>query len=91
MKFEDLTEFKINGSIDKQWKTNLAVERILIASGKKVGGITSFLTGLEFIGSILTVFLSLAIIIVLVIIHSALFLTRLVRYIQSKRNKKNLK
>ena len=91
MKLEDLGKFKVDGAIDTQWQTNLAVERILIASGKKVSGITSLLTGLEFIGAILTIFLSLFIIVTLIVIHSLLFLVRVYKYLRHsrKRNKQN--
>lgn len=82
MNIEDLGKFRVNGSIDTQWRTNLAVERILIASGKKVSGITSILTTLEFIGSILTIILSAFIIVTLLTIHFLLFLVRIYKWVR---------
>lgn len=75
-----LGEFKINGAIDTQWQANLAVERLLIASGKKVNGITTMLTNLEMIGAVLSIFLALFIISALLIIHTLLLLVRVYKY-----------
>lgn len=80
MDLKNLGKFRVNGSIDTQWQTTLAVERVLIASGQKVSGITTFLTTLEMIGAILTIFLAVFIIATLLVIHILLFLVRLYKY-----------
>lgn len=69
MDINKLGDFKIRGSVDTQFRTNIAVERLLIASGHKVQGFTSFLTTLETIGNILLIFLSVFIIATLLIIY----------------------
>ena len=75
--FGALGDFKIDGAIDAQFRTTNAVERIMLASGQKVNGFTSFLVTLEFIGAILTIFLSIFIIAILLLIQIILFFARL--------------
>jgi len=73
---DNIGDFKIGGSIDSQFRTNNAVERIMIASGEKVNGLTSFLTTLEFIGNILLILTSVLIITTLILIHTIKFIAR---------------
>lgn len=89
MKVNELGNFKVSGSIDTQWRTNLAVERILIASGQKVNGITSFLTTLEFIGNILLILLSLFIITTILTIEFLLWLVRSYYFIKTAIQERN--
>jgi hypothetical protein len=67
--FDNIGGFKIGGSVDAQFQTSNAVERMMIASGKQVGGFTSFLATIEFIGFILLIALSLFIIATLSLIY----------------------
>ena len=77
---EDIGSFKVSGSIDTQFRTDNALERIAIASGKQVGGFTSFLMTIEFIGYILLIGLSLFIISSILIIYCLLFVARVWGY-----------
>ena len=77
---EDIGSFKVGGSIDAQFRTDNALERIAIASGKQVGGFTSFLMTIEFIGNILLIVFSLFIISAILIIYTILFLGRVWGY-----------
>ena len=79
--FDNIGGFKVGGSIDAQFQTGNALERMMIASGKQVGGFTSFLVTLEFIGYILLIALSLFIISALLIIYTIQALAVLFRLI----------
>ena len=81
MSLLDIGKFRIGGSINTQFATTNAVERLMIASGQQVGGFTSFLTTLEFLGYILLIFTGLFIISALLIIYTILFLARLYSYL----------
>lgn len=74
---DNIGKFKIGGSINTQFQTGNALERIAIASGQQVGGFTSFLVTLEFLGYLLLIALSLFIISAFTIIYTLIFLARL--------------
>lgn len=81
---------RVKGSISTQFATTLAVERVLIASGQKVSGYTSFLATLEFVGYIVMILTSLFIISAITIIYTILFLVRVYKYLRFYRYRKHL-
>lgn len=78
---DNIGKFSVNGSIDTQFSTSLALERIAIASGERVGGLTSFLATLELIGKIVLMLIGLFIIASYIIIYTVIYLCRLYRWI----------
>ena len=73
---DNIGKFRVGGSIDTQFRTGNALERIAIASGQQAGGFTSFLATLEFLGFILLILTSLFIISAFAVIYTLLFIGR---------------
>lgn len=85
---ENLGSGKIGGSINAQFQTDLAVERFMISTGQQVGGYTSFLRTLEFIGGLILLATGIFIISIFIIIHTTLFLCRVYRYLFPSKEQK---
>lgn len=81
MKIENLGKFRVGGSINTQFETGLALERIMIASGERVNGLTSFLTTLEFFGHIILILTAVLILTAYAIIYFMLFLINIYKFI----------
>lgn len=80
MGLEDLGDFKVGGSINTQFETSIGIERIMIGLGQQAGGITSFLTTLEFIGYILLIFWGVFFIALTCFIHTVLFFVSIYKW-----------
>lgn len=81
MDLNKLSEFKINGAIDTQFKTNIAVERVLKATGHKVnGGITDWLEFLDTIQTISSILYALLTILSIAIKYTFIGLYRLIKW-----------
>lgn len=74
--FDNIGDFRVRGSVNTQFQTGNALERVMIASGQQVGGFTSFLTTLETIGYIFLILTGLFIISAFAIIYTLIFLAR---------------
>jgi len=86
---DNIGNFRVGGSIDAQFRTGNALERIMIASGQQVGGFTSFLTTLELFGYLLLMFTGIFIICAFAIIYILIFVARVWGYLfPSKAQKK---
>lgn len=91
MKIENLGKFRVGGSINTQFETGLALERIMIASGERVNGLTSFLTTLEFFGHIILILTGLFILAAYGLIYLILFFIEVYKIITgyNKRREAN--
>lgn len=69
MSLERLGDFGVSSAVDTQFRTGLAVERVQRALGRRVGGITSFLETLGFIGTMFTIVLSVFIITIVLLLR----------------------
>lgn len=85
---DNIGKFNVRGSVDTQFRTGLALERIAIASGEKVGGFTSFLTTLETIGFILMILTGLFIISAIVIIYVLIGISRIFEFFWTSKERK---
>jgi len=88
MGLDDLGNFNIGGSINTQFETSLGIERVMIGLGKQAGGLTSFLTTLEFIGYILLIFWGVLFIAIICFIHIVLFLCKIYKYFYTSKARK---
>lgn len=90
MDFRKLGSSRIKGSIDAQWQSNLAVERILIGARDGASGLTELLSTLEFIGYILLVVYSVFLICFLLLIQILLGLVAIYKAVKYRNANKTL-
>ena len=88
MDWKQLSSSKIDGAIDTQFKTNIAVERLMKASGQPVkGGITDWLEFLETIQTVSVTLYCLFNIITITIGYIFVGLYRLIKWIWNLNKK----
>lgn len=77
---DNIGKFKVQGSIQTQFETTIALERIMYGLGQKATGITSVLMSLEFIGYVLMIFWGLFFLALMLFIHIVLFIVSIYKY-----------
>jgi len=82
MNINNLGSGRVRGSINTQWQTNLAIERVLIGLKGGVSGITELLSTIEFIGAILLIFWSAFIIVFILLIELILLFVSIYKSIR---------
>lgn len=82
MDLSKLGKSRVQGSINTQWQSNLAIERILIGLEGGAVGFTKILTTLEFIGNVLLVVYCAFLITFLLCTRLLLFLVYIYKYIR---------
>lgn len=87
MDWKRLGSYKITDSIDTQWRTDLAVDRIKLAAGEKTSGLASFMNSLNRISALLTIVLCVVIIVGILVLYVFKALRWLIVYLFSSVNK----